>query len=212
MSAAELAAARRPFEAAADAFLALLGDLPPEGWDGPGLGEWNLRALVGHTSRSFLTLTRAATEPAAKESAGSPGEYFAVVSGATGFELDGAALVQRGVDAGRALGEHPADAVRRQADEARSALDDLDGDDPVGTTAVGGMRISQYLPTRTFELTVHGLDVAAALGVPFEPPVEALTACLAVATEAAVLRGDGALLLRTLTGRAELGPSYSVVP
>lgn len=27
-----------------------------ERWDHPGLGEWDVRALVGRTSRSFLTV------------------------------------------------------------------------------------------------------------------------------------------------------------
>ena len=31
---------------------ALVGDR----WDRPGLGEWDVRALVGHTSRALLTV------------------------------------------------------------------------------------------------------------------------------------------------------------
>ena len=38
------------------------------------------------------------------------------------------------------------------------------------TTAGGGMRVSDYLPTRTFELTVHCLDIARATGLDFVPP------------------------------------------
>src|SRR5919199_1288741 len=46
---------RRAFADAADWFVrtaALVG----ERWGEPGLGEWDVRALVGHTSRSFLTV------------------------------------------------------------------------------------------------------------------------------------------------------------
>ncbi|WP_457206920.1 hypothetical protein, partial [Nocardioides sp. P5_C9_2] len=46
---------RRAFAAAAEWFVhtaALVGDR----WDHDGLGEWDVRALVGHTSRAFLTV------------------------------------------------------------------------------------------------------------------------------------------------------------
>ena len=36
-------------------------------WERPGLGEWDIRALVGHTSRSLLTVEiYLARRPAAK--------------------------------------------------------------------------------------------------------------------------------------------------
>ena len=46
---------RRAFGDAAAWFVrtsALVGDR----WGRPGLGEWDVRALVGHTSRSLLTV------------------------------------------------------------------------------------------------------------------------------------------------------------
>ena len=47
-----------------------------------------------------------------------------------------------------------------------------EGTDPdlVVHTIVGGMRVAAYLPTRTFELCVHGLDIAAATGIPVDLP------------------------------------------
>ena len=33
-------------------------------WDEPGLGEWSVRDLVGHTSRSFLTVESYLATPA----------------------------------------------------------------------------------------------------------------------------------------------------
>ena len=44
--------------------------------------------------------------------------------------------------------------------------------DLVVHTIAGGMRVAAYLPTRTFELCVHGLDIAAATGVPVDLPHE----------------------------------------
>ena len=32
-------------------------DIPSNRWDGPGLGDWDLRSLVGHTSRSLITVS-----------------------------------------------------------------------------------------------------------------------------------------------------------
>lgn len=39
-------------------------------------------------------------------------------------------------------------------------------EDPLVTTALGGMRLRQYLPTRTFELVVHGVGIARPAGLP----------------------------------------------
>jgi hypothetical protein len=33
-------------------------------WDAPGLGEWDVRALVGHTSRAMLTVEAYLAKPA----------------------------------------------------------------------------------------------------------------------------------------------------
>jgi hypothetical protein len=54
---------RTAFADAADWFVgttALVGDR----WNQPGLGEWDVRALVGHTSRSFLTVETYLDRPA----------------------------------------------------------------------------------------------------------------------------------------------------
>jgi len=39
------------FAEAARAYADLVAGITPEQWTAPGLGEWDLRALVGHTSR-----------------------------------------------------------------------------------------------------------------------------------------------------------------
>ena len=54
------------------------------------------------------------------------------------------------------------------------------------------MRLSTYLPTRTFELVVHGYDIAAAAGLPTPDHSEAvLTEVAVVAATTAVLTGQG---------------------
>ena len=47
---------RETFAEAARTFVALVARIPQNRWNGPGLGEWNLRSLVGHTSRSLVTV------------------------------------------------------------------------------------------------------------------------------------------------------------
>jgi hypothetical protein len=54
------------FEAAANAVVELVRTID-DGWDRPGLGAWDLQALVGHTSRSFLTVTSYLDQPAQTE-------------------------------------------------------------------------------------------------------------------------------------------------
>ena len=104
------------------------------------------------------------------------------------------------------LGDDPAGAVRLLLD---AVTDDLARADarPVITTYAGGMRLRDYLPTRTFELVVHGLDIAAAVPVRWTPPPAALAEAVALATEVAVRRGEGTILLRLITGREPGGLS-----
>jgi len=70
-------------------------------------------------------------------------------------------------------------------------------------TAGGGMRLRDYLPTRTFELVVHSSDVAAALGLDPDVPPTALREAAGLATQVVLDSGRGQDLLLTLTGRAD---------
>ena len=79
-------------------------------------------------------------------------------------------------------------------------------------TAGGGMRVSDYLPTRAFELTVHSLDISRATGIGFDPPTEALADTLALASASALRQGHGVEVVLALTGRQPLPEGASVVP
>jgi Mycothiol maleylpyruvate isomerase N-terminal domain len=135
---------RRAFADAAGWFVrtaALVGDR----WDRPGLGEWDVRALVGHTSRSLLTVEAYLARPAAAVEVGSAAEYFR----ATSAIATGPAVAERGRDAGTALGGDPAAAVAGIVDRVVPLVEGRDGTELV-TTIAGGMRLGDYLPTRTF--------------------------------------------------------------
>ncbi len=203
-----LMSSRVGFEAAAGWFADTVELIAPDAWAGPGLGEWDLLSLVGHTSRSLITVATYFRQPVDDEAVPSVVAYYDIA--VRHFGADAAAVTERGRQAGLALGADPARTVRSLITEADAALDDLAGD-PLITTIAGGMRSSAYLFTRTFELTVHTLDIAVATGLPATPPPTALRDALGIAVELATVHGDGPALLLALTGRNALPPDFSTL-
>jgi uncharacterized protein (TIGR03083 family) len=181
---------------------ALVGDR----WDLPGLGEWDVRALVGHTSRSFTTIEAYLARPAARVDIVSPPDYYR----ATRPLAAGPAVAERGREAGAALGEDPAAAVAAIAARVLALVDERDGTELV-TTIVGGMRLADYLPTRTFELAVHTADLATALAVPLDVPSTAARQALHIVTELAIDEGLAGPLLLAATGRSGLPAGFSLL-
>ena len=200
-----MSTAEEHFAEAAAAYADLVAAIRADQWTTPGLGEWDLRALVGHTSRSLITVELYLGQPAETEQLTSPAAYLAYVA-----TVDHASVAERGRAAGEALGADPAAAVRGLLDRVLPLV--AGDDDPLITTAGGGMRLRQYLPTRTFELVVHGFDIARAAGLP-APDYSAglVTEVLQLVATAAVLEHRGPELLLALTGRQILPPGFSVV-
>ena len=195
------------FTAAARAVSDAVARVPRDAWDGPGLGEWTVRDLVGHTSRSLVTVIDYLARPVDREVVHSAAAYYTAVSAGT---FDPAAVTERGRRAGRDLGDDPAARFRALVDEAVRVAERTDPD-LVVHTIVGGMRVAAYLPTRTFKLCVHGLDIAAATGVPVDLPAQAVEEAASLAAVSAAQRGLGPDLLLALTGRRGLPPGFSVV-
>jgi Mycothiol maleylpyruvate isomerase N-terminal domain len=196
---------RRAFNDAVDWFVgmtALVGDR----WDRPGLGEWDVRALVGHTSRSLLTVETYLASPAASVEIPSAADYYR----ATKAVAADPAVTDRGRQAGVALGAEPAVAVAEIAARVLPLLEGRDGTELV-TTIAGGMRLAEYLPTRTFELTVHTADLASALEVPPKLPETAGAQALYLVANLAVGDGLAGPLLLAATGRRGLPPGFSVL-
>lgn len=200
---------RAVFAAAAHAFAAQVRALPSDGWDGPGLGEWDLRALVGHTSRSLITVSTYLQSPADREDVTSAADYYAKIRDYAS-DVGSADIVERGRQAGLALGDDPVATV--DALVSRTLEDVAAVDDPLITVIGGlGIRLSNYLPTRVFEFAVHGLDIARATGLPPTQPADVLAEAAALAARIAVRVGDGGDVLLALTGRTALPPDFSVV-
>jgi hypothetical protein len=178
-----------------------------------GLGDWTLRDLVGHTVSSALRQVPDVLGSTAEDlAADSPEGYWAFARSAPP-ELYAAAVRASATDAresGLALGDDAANIVRNLIGRATATLANV-GDADVVATPIGGMRVRDWLPTRTFELVVHGMDVAAAAGVDHHLTPAVLAEAAALSARTAVAVGDGELILRALTGRAALPPGFSVV-
>lgn len=128
----------------------------------------------------------------------------------TRLAIDPAEVAERGHQAGEALGGDPAGFVDALVERVLPRVER--DDDPLIETIGGGMRLSAYLPARTFELVVHGFDIAAAAGL--EPPTYSrpvLVEAASIAAGAAVATGRGPTVIAALTGRAGLPPGFSVV-
>ena len=175
-------------------------------WSEPGLGEWDVRALAGHTSRALLTVETYLGQPADSVDVASSVDYYV----ATRQIAAGPTVAQRGRDAGQALGEDPVAAVAEIASRVLPLVADLDGTELL-TTIAGGMRLADYLPTRVFELVVHTADLAVALGVPAEPPAGPAALALRLVGDLAIAGGHAATVLLASTGRTGLPSGFTVL-
>ena len=185
---------KETFSEAVTFFLDAASRVPDDAWTNEGLGVWNVRDLVGHTSRAILLVEEYATEGATRSGLGTPDE-----------------IAERGRQAGRALGDDPVSALSALAGRVLALVERLPDDHPMHTP--GGVRpLSRYLPTRVAELTIHTIDLANALSMDVEPPRECVRATLYVLADYAVREGTGTEVAFALTGRAPLPPGFSVVP
>jgi uncharacterized protein (TIGR03083 family) len=200
--------ARSSFLSAARSFVGQVEQIPVSALDGPGLGEWDLRALVGHTSRSLVTVDNYLDQPAEDVAVPTAADYYLAIAAALG--AGDPAIVERGRQAGAALGQDPAAYVADLATRVADRLASYD-DGYLLTSIAGGIRLDEYLRTRIFELVVHGFDIAVACGIDpaleESPVVDAAT----LAAEVAVRSARGPELLLAITGRLRLGEDFSIV-
>lgn len=192
---------------AARCFVELVSRIPRGRWEDPGLGDWNIRSLMGHTSRALITVETYLARPASVARVHSAAAYYAAVATA---RVDEAAILERGVQAGHELGDDPTAAIEALISTVSAALDGVRGAYLLDTI-VGGMRLDDYLRTRTFELAVHSLDLAAACGIECELPIVVQLDAATLAAQASVAGGSGPCLILALTGRADLPSGFSVV-
>ena len=174
--------------------VAVTGTVPRDRWDGPGLGEWSLRELAAHADRGQTTVVEYLLHPREPEPPDS--DYFTEEN-----------VAARAREAVAALGDDPAAAIDASSRRAVELLERTPSDAVVGGPA-GTMPLALYLPSRTAELTIHGLDIARALGVEVTPPPRALRESLLFVAHRASSRSGEEVLL-ALTGRGRLPDGYS---
>jgi uncharacterized protein (TIGR03083 family) len=190
---------RRAYRDAAEWFVGM-AERVGDRWEAPALGEWDVRALVGHTSRAFLTVETYLAVPADSVAVDSASGYFRATSAAA----TGPGVASRGRDAGAALGPDPAASIGEIAARVLGVVARCNGTELV-STIVGGMRLSDYLATRTFELAVHTSDLAVALGEPAAVPRSAASVALDLVAELALAADLAGPVLLAATGRGTSG-------
>ena len=195
------------FAAAAEGFFAVVSGVGDR-WSEPALGEWSVRDLIGHTSRALSTVETYLAAPPEVVVIRNPLDYLMAARGPL---VNSAEVAQRGREAAAALGDDPVGAVGELVTRVKALVADSPDDAPV-TTRLGCATLLAYLPTRTFELTVHGLDLVVALGAErpalFDGPI---VACIELAAAAAARGPHAAEVLLALTGRRSLPAGFSVI-
>jgi hypothetical protein len=205
-----LSSERRLFDEAIQGCLEVVSQIDDTKWEEPALGDWDLRSLLGHTGRAMSTVEAYLLQfdsgvlPWLK----SPSDYFRAAKAGLS---DPQAVLDRGKAAGLALGVNPKGAIIELADRGRAAMLGA-GPDATVTTPVGKMRLDDYLPTRTFELALHSVDIAAVLNL--EIP-EVLQQPIYSSLELAIRLLDGLdstlLVLSAITGRRGIEKGFSIL-
>ncbi|MGB3257325.1 MAG: maleylpyruvate isomerase N-terminal domain-containing protein [Ornithinimicrobium sp.] len=172
-----------------------------------GLGEWTVRDLIGHTSRALLTVESYLGGVERLVEVETAADYFHLALATIG---DPEAVTERARTAGAALGDNPAQSVVEITERVLARVRSAGERDPV-STPVGVMRLRDYLPTRTFELTVHTSDLARALGGSAVLPATAAAESLRLISDLVVRNGQSLPVLLALTGRRELPAGFTVL-
>jgi uncharacterized protein (TIGR03083 family) len=175
----------------------------------PGLGTWDLGGLTGHFLRSARTTLGYLAEPEPPGPALPGAAHYSAAylerrdDASSGLDQ---AVAVRGSEELAGDDRHPAEVIRAEADRLDVALAAAPAHRLVATP-FGPLRLSDYLRTRVMEMTVHGIDIARAIGTAWSPPEALLVDTLALLSEIALLRGAAVDLICVLTGRTPPEPA-----
>ena len=196
------------FETAAHSFLDLVAEVKVSQWGEPALGVWDVRSLVGHTSRAILTVEQyLGADPAPEVTAADAEEYYVRVFN---DYTDNDAIAARGVEAGKALNENSGAELEAALQRALVLIGE-NGPDRIVAIGPIGIPLGEYLRTRVFELVVHGMDIARATNQEHGIPADVVANVADLAARVAVRKGDGEAILFALTGRRPLRARYSIL-
>ena len=198
---------RETYLEAGDYFVSIVDSIEIDAFDAPALGEWCVRDLVGHTYRSFTTVLSYSAVPSDKVDFERPVDYFLRLLSS---DVNHGHIAERGRAAGLEIIEDPKMMVRGFAMYVKNKLEEL-SDDHIMGTLTGGMRLIDYLPTRTFELIIHTMDLTKALGLESSPPRRGMETTLQMIGQLALNRGYAQDLIFSSTGRDGLARGFTVL-
>lgn len=183
-----------PFRAASLFFTQAVAAVPPNLYEQPWSDEWRVLDLIGHGNRAHLLPVEYYERPVPAAAPEDLAEYLLPEN-----------IAKRGREATVALGDDPVAAVRSASERVLAVIASAPAGAVIGTP-FGERSLDSYLPSRTAELVLHGLD----LGTSVVPPPEALVACGACLVSEAVGKGRGVDVVRALSGRGSLAPGFNV--
>ncbi len=189
------------FYTAADLFESTVSTIPEAKWDLPGLGNWSIRSLVGHGLRAMTTVLEYQGKQSNTSSPNQihdPAGYF-LAANIDDPEVTNA-IEKRGVQAGLELGANPLEKISEAVLQVKGFVRGAPLDLPM-VTRMGEMTLATYLPTRTFELSVHSTDLATALGEDLVLPESLYFEVISILAHIARQKGGGTDLVKFLTGR-----------
>ena len=198
---------RETYLEAGEYFASIVDSIDIDAFEAPALGEWCVRDLVGHTYRAFTTVLSYSSPSAEKVDFERPVDYFLrLLAG----DVDYGQIAELGRAAGLEIIDDPQMMVRGFAMYVKNKLEELSDGHIMGTPA-GGMRLIDYLPTRTFELIIHTMDLTKALGAESNPPQRGLESTLQIIGQLALHRGHAPELILSATGRHGLASGFTVL-
>jgi hypothetical protein len=182
------------FRAASQFFVQAVAAVSPDQYQSQWSDEWRVLDLIGHGNRANVLPVEYYERPVPAAEPDVLREYLLPEN-----------IAARGREAVAALGDDPVAGVRAASDRALVVVAAAPDDAVIGTP-FGARSLAAYLPSRTAELVLHGLDLDSSV----EPPPEALVGCAVFLATQAVDSGRGVDVVRALSGRGTLEPGFSV--
>ncbi len=173
--------------------------ITPIDWEKPGLGNWDVKSLVGHAFRALTTLENylEGTAPSSK-TLKNAASYFIIANLSDPKVNEG--IEKRGIESAQMLGDDPISKIEESISKVDSLLLSVDSHTLLNTP-FGAMDILDYLDTRSFELVVHSLDISKVISRSIKFKTELLNFVWKLLGEIAIEKGICEDLLLNITGR-----------
>lgn len=142
--------------------------VPPDAWQHPGLGEWDLHTLAAHLTRGMGRLAAYLDQPVEGEPVKDRVSYFRYDADVVAPGVAARAAEEAKTLPAAALAATFADVWRDSADRAAKVAGSH-----VMATPFGAMHVQEYIATRVLEGVVHHMDVRRALDLSPDPDPDA---------------------------------------